>query len=239
MIRVQQSSRSGRFSSQSLSVLLLAVSVVAMSGCGGGGDGDEAATSAAATTPAATDTTTTSGNQAPRISGTAPTAISAGMVYNFTPTASDADGDALTFSIQNKPSWASFTAATGKLSGTPAAGEVGTYSNVAISVTDGKATAVLASFSIAVNAMSDGRVSLSWTAPTANTDGTPLTDLSGYKIHYGTSAGALDQTIEVKTLGISSYVVENLAAATWYFAVTAVTASGTESSLSNIANKKI
>lgn len=238
MIRVQQSSRSGRFSSQSLSVLLLAVSVVAMSGCGGGGDGDEAATSAAATTPA-TDTTTTAGNQAPKISGAAPTAISAGMVYNFTPTASDADGDTLTFSIQNKPAWASFTAATGKLTGTPAAGEVGTYSNVAISVSDGKATAALASFSIAVNAISDGRVSLSWTAPTENTDGTPLTDLSGYKIHYGTSAGSLDQTIEVNTLGISSYVVENLAPATWYFAVTAVTASGTESSFSNIANKKI
>lgn len=238
MIRVQRSSRSDGFSSRPLCALLLALSAVAVSGCGGGDDGGETASSAEATSPEA-GTTTDSGNQAPKISGTAPTAISAGMVYNFTPTASDADGDALTFSIQNKPSWANFTAATGKLTGTPTAGEVGTYSNVAISVSDGKATAVLGTFSVAVNAISDGRVTLSWTAPTENTDGTPLTDLSGYKIHYGTSAGTLDQTVEVSTLGISSYVVENLAPATWYFAVTAVTSSGLESSLSNVANKKI
>jgi len=227
--------------SSSFGVLLLAFGAVALSGCGGGG-GDSAAPSSAAatTTPTpAVPTTPTPVNKAPTISGSAPSAINAGSAYNFTPSASDADGDTLSFSIQNKPSWATFTAATGKLAGTPAAGEVGTYSNVAISVSDGKATASLGAFSIAVTAISNGRVTLSWTAPTENTDGTPLTNLSGYKIHYGTSASSLSQSIDVNTVGVTTYMVDNLAPATWYFAITAVTATGVESSYSNVANKTI
>jgi hypothetical protein len=165
--------------------------------------------------------------------------VSAGSTYAFTPTATDADGDTLAFSIQNKPSWATFSTATGKLSGTPSLAAVGTYSNIGISVSDGKATTALSKFAVVVNGISDNRVTLSWTPPTENTDGTPLTNLSGYKIYYGTSAAALTNSITVSTAGVSMHVVEDLTPATWYFAITAMTASGEESNFSNVAYKKI
>ncbi len=43
----------------------------------------------------------------------------------FTPSANDADGDTLTFTISNRPSWATFNGTTGRLSGTPGASHVG------------------------------------------------------------------------------------------------------------------
>ena len=221
--------------------LLLIASAFALVGCGGDEDSPTAATSVEqpATTPTAPSTSTPPQNKAPTITGSSPSAVNAGATYTFAPTAKDADGDTLAFSIQNKPSWATFSTATGKLSGTPSLAAVGTYSNIGISVSDGKATTALSKFSVVVSGMSDGRVTLSWTPPTENTDGTPLTDLSGYKIYYGTSAAALTKSITVNTAGVSMHIVEDLTPATWYFAITAVTASGEESNFSNVAYKKI
>ncbi len=76
-------------------------------------------------------------------------------------------------------------------------------------------------------------VTLNWMPPTENTDGTPLTNLSGYDIHYGTSSGNYTQTINVSNPGIATYVVDNLTpGTTYYFTVAAVNAAGTESPLS-------
>ena len=71
------------------------------------------------------------------ISGNPPAQVVVGNSYSFQPTTNAASGSALTFSIQNKPAWASFSAASGLLSGTPASNQTGTYSNIAISVSDG------------------------------------------------------------------------------------------------------
>ena len=155
------------------------------------------------------------------------------------PTSADADGDTLAFSIQNKPSWAAFNTTTGRLSGTPAAADVGTYSNISISVSDGEASTALHAFAINVTAISTGRATLSWTAPTENTDGTSLANLAGYRIRYGTSASALTNTIVIDNASVTTFVVEDLAPATWYFAVTAVTSVGVESAYSNVANKQL
>ena len=96
-----------------------------------------------------------SAGTAPTISGSPPTTVSAGSPYDFKPTAADPDGQALTFAVINKPTWASFDAATGRLSGTPGAISAGTYSNVGISVTDGSSTASLAPFTITVTAQAN------------------------------------------------------------------------------------
>jgi hypothetical protein len=110
-------------------------------------------------------------NKAPEISGAAVTSAQVDRPYAFKPTAADADGDKLTFSIQGKPSWAIFDMSTGTLYGTPSAAHTGTYSNIVISVSDGNLTAALAPFSITVEPALSKTVTLKWTAPTMNTDG--------------------------------------------------------------------
>jgi hypothetical protein len=177
-------------------------------------------------------------NTAPVISGTPPNSVNAGSAYSFRPTASDADGDTLTFSATNVPAWAVFNPSTGQLSGAPTSAHLGTYSSIVIRVTDGSATASLAPFSIAVVAVSNGSATLSWSAPTLNTDGSALTNLAGYRILYGTSASNLSQTIQLSNPGVTSYAIENLAPGTYYFAVRAFTSSA-ESQLSNTASKII
>ena len=47
-------------------------------------------------------------NRPPVISGSPATSVTVGQAYSFTPTASDPDGQALSFSIANRPSWATF-----------------------------------------------------------------------------------------------------------------------------------
>lgn len=76
-------------------------------------------------------------------------------------------------------------------------------------------------------------VTINWTPPTENTNGSPLTNLAGYDIHYGTSSGNLSQKIAVSNPGIATYVVSNLSAGRYYFAVAAVNSAGTESPLSS------
>ena len=86
---------------------------------------------------------------APIISGAPAGTIATGTYFSFTPSALDPDGNALSFTIANKPSWATFSSVTGMLSGTPTAGS---YSNIQISVSDGTYTTALASFSLNVAA---------------------------------------------------------------------------------------
>src|SRR5690606_13857987 len=73
-----------------------------------------------------------------------------GERYQFTPQAADADGDSLTFTIGNRPTWAAFDSATGTLDGTPSS--TGTHRSIVISVSDGQSTTTLPPFSIAVTA---------------------------------------------------------------------------------------
>ena len=178
-------------------------------------------------------------NPPPTISGTPATSANAGTAYSFTPTASDPNGNALTFSIQNPPSWASFNTQSGNLSGTPTSGDAGTYSNIIISVSDGTSSASLPAFSIIVTQVANGSATVSWSAPTQNTDGSALTNLAGFNIYYGTSATNLSQSVQITNPGLTIYALGNLAPGTWYFAVNAYTAAGAESALSNIASKAI
>ena len=210
-----------------------AIALLALAACGGGA---ETVQTAPATTPTPTAPTT---NTAPTIAGQPGSSILAGQTYSFQPSASDANGDSLTFSAANVPAWASFNFSTGRLTGTPSAGDVGSYSGITITVSDGKATASLGPFSVTVNAIASGSASLLWVPPTLNADGTVLTDLAGYQILYGPSADNLSQIITVQNPSVSTYIVENLTAGSWYFAVVAVNSSGASSTLSNIASKKI
>jgi hypothetical protein len=180
-----------------------------------------------------------SGNTPPVISGTPATSVVAGNTYAFRPSASDANGDPLNFSIANKPGWAAFSTSTGRLSGTPTSSHVGSYANITIRVSDGKATTSLPAFAITVSDVTNGSATLSWTPPTSNTNGTQLTNLAGYRILYGTSANSLSRSVQIANPGVATYVVSNLSPATWYFAVRSYNTTGVESALSNVASKTI
>src|SRR6185503_291995 len=124
-------------------------------------------------------------NSAPAISGQPPASVEAGRPYAFTPTASDADGNPLTFSVGNAPPWASIDPTTGAFAGTPPAGTSATFSNIVISVADGNASATLPPFAITV------------TAPTSNRppsiSGAPSTSvLQGTQYSFEATATDLD-----------------------------------------------
>jgi hypothetical protein len=84
-----------------------------------------------------------------------------------------------------------------------------------------------------------GNATLSWDAPTSNTNGTALTDLSGYRIYYGASEDDMIETVQISNVGIQTYMIENLEPGTWYFAIRALSSEGTESPLSDVVSKTI
>jgi len=202
-----------------------------LSGCGGGSSSD----SSASTTGTTGQTTTAAAGSQPSIQGSAPGSATVGQTYNFQPQGSGAGS--LSYTISNKPGWATFNATTGDLSGTPTSSDVGTDSNIEISVTDGTSVVSLPTFNITVAAAGvaqggPGTVTLTWQPPTQYSDGAPLTQLAGYNIYYGTASQSYSQTVKVSNPGLSTYVVQNLPAGTYYFAVAAYDSTGALSSFS-------
>jgi Putative Ig domain len=172
-------------------------------------------------------------DSAPTISGAPAASVAIGAAYAFHPAATAAEGRTLTFAIRNKPAWAAFDAASGMLAGTPIAANVGTYAQISISVSDGVANASLAPFSISV-AQPDAQVTLSWTSPTLNTNGTTMTDLAGYRIYYGSNSTQLNQVVTVEGAEVTEYAFRDLTGGTWYFAVAAYNSDKVESGLSAV-----
>jgi hypothetical protein len=182
---------------------------------------------AAATTP---DT----GNAPPAIQGIPAASIKVGDFYDFQPSASDPDGDSLTFSISGKPDWANFDQKSGDLSGMPLLGSEGVYNGIVITASDGKDTTSL-EFSVTVTTIGFASITLTWTPPTRNEDGTVLTDLAGYRIYYGSREGNYPNSIELDNPGMATYVIDNLTPQTYYFVATSFNSMGIESDYSNVA----
>jgi hypothetical protein len=179
-------------------------------------------------------------NSPPVISGTPPAAILVNTAYSFTPTASDPNGDTLSFTATGIPVWASFNSATGAVTGTPQATHVGLYSGISITVSDGTANATIGPFSIQVQATATGSALLTWVPPTQNTDGTPLTNLAGYVVYWGTTAGTYPNSFRLTNPAATTYLVENLMpGSTYYFVTTAFNSQNVESTFSNMGSKTI
>ncbi|MGQ0430458.1 MAG: putative Ig domain-containing protein [Gammaproteobacteria bacterium] len=177
-------------------------------------------------------------NRAPTISVPTSFDVMVGQSLTITPTASDPDGDTLTFSVANKPNWLSFSSTTGVLTGTPQSGDVGSV-DVTITVSDGRGAQANDQTRVNVQQAVAGRATLSWEAPTQRTDGSPLTNLAGFKLYYGTNAGNLSNVKQVPDAGARSDVIDNLTVGTWYFAASAYDTAGLESARSNVASKTI
>lgn len=198
--------------------------------CGGGGGGGGGGVAPQTVTGGPNDRD----NSSPNISGTPPPETAIGATYIYVPRVSDPDGDPLAFSIRNKPDWASFDPESGKLSGVASAGSEGTYSDITITVSDGQLTDSTV-FTVEVTQAGSGAITLSWQPPTQNEDGTPLTDLVGYNVYYGTVSGQYSESVEIEQSGIVTYVIENLSPNTYYLVSTAVNSDGVESDYSNEA----
>ena len=183
--------------------------------------------------------TVTAANTAPSIGGTPPATATVGQAYSFVPSATDPDGQTLAFSIANRPAWTQFDPATGRLSGVPDAGDPGTFSNIVISVSDGQASSSLRAFSILVGGATSGAATISWSPPTQNVDGTPLTNLAGYRVLYGQASASLNQQVDIPSVGVTSAVIEGLASGTWYFAVKAYTTANVMSDPSGVVTKVV
>jgi len=216
--------------------LACAFTVATLAACNDPSSSDAPSSGSSSAAPASA---AASQNAVPQIAGSPSQEVIVGQSYNFTPTATDADGDSLTFSIAGKPAWATFNTSTGRLSGVPGAGDEGSYEEITISVSDGAATRALPQFAVNVVQQGNGSVTLAWQPPTENTDGSPLINLGGYKIHYGLQSGDYDYVVSLSNPGVTRYVLENLAPGKYYFAITAVSAAGAESDLSGEASKTI
>jgi hypothetical protein len=230
-----------------------------IAGCGGSSSGSSAtaadtASSAGSTAlnPGTSTSTSTSTSSGLTISGTPAASVVAGQAYAFRPAATAPSGATVQYSIAGRPAWATFNLNTGALTGTPTSADVGVNVGVQITASDGTTSVATAPFEITVNPpaaassspastltppatanSTAGNVTLGWAAPTENTNGTNLTNLGGYKIYYGTVSKQYSTTISVSSPATLSYVIDALTVGqTYYFAVTAVSAAGIESSYS-------
>ncbi|GJM27351.1 MAG: hypothetical protein DHS20C16_37660 [Phycisphaerae bacterium] len=201
------------------------VAAILLGACGGSGS---TTTSVAPT-----------GNRAPSISGNPPDSVVVGDSYAFTPQSADADGDTLQFSVQNLPGWTNFNDVTGTIAGTPTMADIATYSDIVVSVSDGMQTSSMPAFSIDVTQVGTASTMLSWTAPTQNNDGSPLTDLAGYIIFYGPSSRNYTNELRIDNPGMTSVVVDGLAPGTYYFAAKAFNSASVESDYTGEVSKTL
>jgi hypothetical protein len=203
--------------------------------CGGGGGSPQSVQTAAPPPPSVPTQT----NRAPTISMGDVGEARVGAVYAASPTASDPDGDTLRYTAENLPPWASLDPNTGRVSGTPQAGDEGAYESITIAAADAAHRAVTSPFSITVVGGASGTASLRWQEPGSKLDGSPLDDLAGYRILYGRNSDDLDQSVLVMNPRATSFDVESLDAGVWYFAVIAVNVNGLEGPPTTPAMKSI
>jgi hypothetical protein len=219
----------------------LVVAVGSLSGCGDSGTSASSAVSTSpGATPVASPPTTSATPTQPTIAGVPVTTAVAGQPYSFQPKVANTSGTNQ-FTVAHLPAWAKFNTSTGQLSGTPDTSNVGSYPGIAINLVSGTNVVALPAFSITVAAATSksSTVTLSWQAPTENSDGSTLSDLKGYKVHYGSASKSYSDTVQVANAGLTTYVVQNLPTGTYYFAVTAYNAIGQESSLSGEVSTQV
>ncbi len=107
------------------------------------------------------------------ISGSPTTSVTVGQTYSFDPSVSGASRySRLRYTISGKPSWAYFSSYRGVLYGMPTSKNIGTFSNIVITVSDGRRTATLPAFAITVSGTSTTPTTPPPTEPTPPTSPT-------------------------------------------------------------------
>jgi hypothetical protein len=175
----------------------------ALTGCGGEQTGKAADSAADASSSGGANLVSSRTASGVSISGTPGTSATVGVAYSFTPELSNGAG--ATFSVANKPAWATFDPSTGALTGTPGPSDIGDFNAIVIAATAGDSTKALPEFRITVaNSSNVGAATLSWVPPTQNTDGSSVSNLAGYVIYVGTDLTAMNTKIQVSNPGLTS-----------------------------------
>jgi hypothetical protein len=221
-----------------VTLIYLGLALAACNGNDGNNPQAVVGTSGSATTGTSTGSASNTGKttaRPPTIFGFPNRQALANQLYSFRPVASDPDGDPLQFGIANQPGWSSFNATTGEIRGTPTGADVGVYRGITVTVAAAGQMRALA-FDLEVVAVGTQSITLAWLAPTENDDGTPLTNLAGYRIRYGQQSGNYTSEVTINNPGLATYVLSGLAAGRYYLVLSAVNTNGGESQYSNEAS---
>ena len=91
------------------------------------------------------------------------------------------------------------------------------------------------------SASATGTLTLKWVAPVARADGTPLSlsDIDGYRIYYGNSAGNYPYSVSVSDATTQQVIVKNLASGIYYVVMTTYDVDGRESGYSVVVKKSV
>ena len=230
--------RGGRLSRALALQVILGLTLAALAGCGSEASVNQTSSSAAISSASAATPATASP------AAHTPTAPAPAVTFSANPsTVNNGAASTLSWSATNATS----CTASGGWSGSQAIS--GSESTSALSATTaytlsctGTGGTTVQSATVTVTASTTaptGTATLSWVPPTENTDGTPVTTLTGYHIYYGTSQGALTQSIAASGATTTSYEISGLSSGTWYFAVAADAADGSESAQSDVGSKTI
>jgi len=86
-----------------------------------------------------------------------------------------------------------------------------------------------------------GSLMLSWAAPVARADGTPLSlaDIDGFRIYYGNAAGNYTHSVNVTDATTQQVILKNLASGTYYIVMTTYDVDGRESGYSTAIKKTV
>ena len=160
---------------------------------------------ATTSTPATISITVTNVNDAPTFTSVAITSATEDILYSYTVTTSDPDGDAVTLTPTTIPSW--LTLSTGRvLSGTPTNDNVGA-NNVVLTATDATSASTTQTFTITVTNVNDAPIATAQSVTTDEDVATPIT-LRGTDVDAG--ANLIYTTTSVPTKGVLSGVEPNL-----------------------------
>jgi hypothetical protein len=96
-----------------------------------------------------------------------------------------------------------------------------------------------ANYGIRCDSPADTSATLTWTAPTQNTDGTALTNLAGFRVYHGLTSTGLSMAQQIASPGTLTYQFTGLSVGPHFFAVTAYSSQNAESALSAVGNKTI
>ena len=84
----------------------------------------------------------------------------------------------------------------------------------------------------------NGTVTLSWQSPAARVDGTPIDELGGFRIFYGSRSRDYREMVEVRNEDATQRSFQ-LASGSYYFAMTAFDGDGLESGYSNEVIRRV